>query len=155
MPPAVPNVVQTNPPGDIPDTQLFVTYRSANGYSVLFPEGWSRASSGSTVTFRSNYDGEQITTRSKSDPNATVRALFPSAANMKVTHVTLHGTPATLVSFRSHSNSNAVTGRSVTLENQSFVFLHGTHEAVLSLWAPQGSDNVDQWRKISQSFHWK
>lgn len=150
-----PAASQTNPPGDIPDTQLFVTFRSPIGYSVLFPEGWSRSTSGSTVTFTSNYDGEQIAVRPKADPRADVRAMFPGASALKMSHVVIHGAPSTLLTFSSTSKQDAVTGRSITLENESYVVSHGSREAILTLWAPKGSDNVDQWKKISQSLQWR
>lgn len=36
---------ETNPPGDIPDTQAFVDYSSTAGYGVKVPEGWARTDS--------------------------------------------------------------------------------------------------------------
>ena len=37
---------EKNPPGDIPDTQVFVEYRSAGGgYQLEVPEGWARRGS--------------------------------------------------------------------------------------------------------------
>jgi hypothetical protein len=43
---------EDNPPGDIPDNQAFVTYRSAvGGYSVSMPEGWARKEDGPNVSF--------------------------------------------------------------------------------------------------------
>src|SRR3954470_10175370 len=33
---------EKNPPGDIPDNQVFVPYRSPLGSSIKVPEGWSR-----------------------------------------------------------------------------------------------------------------
>jgi len=118
--------------GDIPDTQAFVTYSSPNGYAVLFPEGWSRSQTGSTVTFTWHYDGEQIT--------ATATGL--SAAQQKSASVSL-------------SQPDPLTGRRVSLQNVFYTFAKGSRRAVLRLWAPQGSDNVDQWRKISHSFRWR
>src|SRR5437764_1436783 len=44
--------VENNPPGDIPDTQAFVDYRStAGGYHLQVPEGWARSEKGSSVIF--------------------------------------------------------------------------------------------------------
>src|ERR1700680_1492289 len=33
---------EKNPPGDIPDNQVFVQYTSPSGFSIKVPEGWSR-----------------------------------------------------------------------------------------------------------------
>src|SRR5881398_2864820 len=39
--------------GDIPDNQVFLTYRNrAAGYSVSYPEGWARTGSTRDVTFQ-------------------------------------------------------------------------------------------------------
>lgn len=127
---AAPRDAATNPPGDIPDTQAFVTYTSPEGYSVLVPEGWSRTVSGSTATFSSHYDGERVYVRRRSGP------AIPHA-------------------YVSSSPPDAVTGKSIRLEHNTYVYPHGARRAVLDLWAPQGSDNVDQWKKIAQSFRWK
>jgi hypothetical protein len=127
---AAPADAQTNPPGDIPDTQAFVTYSSPEGNSVLVPEGWSRTVSGSTVTFTSHYNGERITVRNR--------------GGKPIPH-----------SYLSSSPPDAVTGKSIRLEHNVYVYPKGSRIAVLDLWAPQGSDNVDQWKKIAQSFRWK
>jgi hypothetical protein len=121
---------ETPPAGDIPDTQAFVTYASPEGYSVLVPEGWSRTVSGSTATFTSHYNGERITVR--------------NAGGKPVPH-----------RYVSSSPPDAVTGKSVRLEHNVYVYGKGHRIAVLDLWAPQGSDNADQWKKIAQSFRWK
>jgi hypothetical protein len=33
---------EKNPPGDIPDNQVFVEYRSPLGFAIKVPEGWAR-----------------------------------------------------------------------------------------------------------------
>src|SRR5947209_4592796 len=39
--------------GDIPDNQVFLTFRnSAAGYSLVYPEGWARKGGGSRTTFQ-------------------------------------------------------------------------------------------------------
>jgi hypothetical protein len=121
---------EPNAAGDIPDTQAFVIYASPQGYRVLVPEGWSRRVGLSGATFTSQFDGERVSVRRRSGP-----ALPPS--------------------YVSQSMPNKVTGKSVTLEHRVYVYPHGSREAVLDLWAPQGSDNADQWKKISQSFRWQ
>src|SRR5436190_108256 len=38
--------------GDIPDNQVFLTYRNANaGYSIKYPEGWTRQGNAGDVRF--------------------------------------------------------------------------------------------------------
>jgi hypothetical protein len=47
-----------------------------------------------------------------------------------------------------------VTGKQVRLENNFYLFLKNGKLALLTLWAPLGSDNVDQWNLIANSFKW-
>ncbi|HEY8312895.1 MAG TPA: hypothetical protein VIG51_01870 [Candidatus Baltobacteraceae bacterium] len=156
---AMPAAAQSNPPGDIPDTQLFVPFKSTGAYAVLAPEGWSRSVSGSNVTFVWNYDGERVVETSGALNGAAVlgaiRTAFGGVKDAKTKVVTLPGGPATLVTYTSESAPDAVTGKRVRLENNSYVFRKNGKSARLDLWAPQGSDNVDQWNKISRSFAWK
>src|SRR5947199_10403238 len=52
---------EKNPPGDIPDDQVFVLYKSsASGYSLKVPEGWTRSEKGSDVQFIDKYDGVAV-----------------------------------------------------------------------------------------------
>src|ERR1700694_5927022 len=53
---------EVNPPGDIPDSQAFVTFKnSTGGYQLEVPEVWSQKAAPpeyrSEVTFVHNYDG--------------------------------------------------------------------------------------------------
>src|SRR5207245_2756198 len=60
--PAVP--VESNPPGDIPDNTAFVPYHSKKGgWTVTVPEGWSRTTTGSTVTFTDKLNTVQVDAR--------------------------------------------------------------------------------------------
>ena len=50
-----PNAPEVVAPGDIPDTQVFVPYTTAD-YTVTVPEGWSQSISGSTTTYADHYN---------------------------------------------------------------------------------------------------
>ncbi len=155
--------VASPPPGDIPDTQQFVLYRSAHGYRLLFPEGWARSTTPHGVTFTWHFDGEQLltyTSRSVPAPSAGDPAIasairsFHNVRGIRVHRQRLPGGLAVVASFASQSHQSAVTGRRIALENQSYLFHRGSQTVALNLWAPAGSDNVDQWRRISRSFRW-
>ncbi len=34
---------EKSPPGDIPDTQVFIDYASPEGFTLKVPEGWARS----------------------------------------------------------------------------------------------------------------
>src|SRR5689334_2010130 len=46
-----PPATEFNPPGDIPDNQVFVDYRvPGSGVHIKVPEGWARSSASGTTT---------------------------------------------------------------------------------------------------------
>ena len=61
---------------------------------------------------------------------------------------------AVLIRYTSNSDANAVTNNRVRLENEAILFFNNGKEATLTLSAPQGADNVDQWNRMSKSFRW-
>jgi len=156
---------EKNPPGDIPDTQVFVTYRSSSGgYQLKVPEGWARRTNGKNVSFIDKLDGVEITiTDETTAPTAAtaktkqVAELEKSGRAVKVVNVKdiqLPGGLAALINYTSNSNPDSVTGKQIRLENSNYLFFKQGKLATLRLWAPQGADNVDQWQLISRSFRW-
>lgn len=157
---------EKNPPGDIPDSQVFVTYTSPKGYHLEVPEGWSRTvgADGAAVSLVQHYDGVSVTLApAASAPTlASLRAQQVAALEAdgravtvaSVQAVTLPAGPGFLVRYASNSDPNPVTDKQVRLENERFYLFHQGTLAALTLWAPYGSDNVDQWRRMSTSFGW-
>jgi hypothetical protein len=156
---------ENNPPGDIPDTQVFVSFASsAGGYKLDVPEGWARAASGANVTFTDTFNGVAVTvTNATAAPTvASVRATAVPMLEQngravqvqKVEQVSVPGGAAVRVTYTANSDPNAVTGKQIRLENERYIFFKNGKEAMLTLSAPQGSDNVDQWKRMAQSFTW-
>ncbi|GAC1487743.1 MAG: lipoprotein [Ktedonobacteraceae bacterium] len=150
---------------DIPDTQTFVTYSSSlGGYSLNVPEGWARTTNAADVNYVFNLDGLQVaitktTTAPTSDSVRTNQAVTlqqtgKAVRDVKVSDVQLPGGPAVLIVYTSNSDPNPVTGKQVRLENNSYLYYKNGMLATLTLWAPVGADNVDQWARISHSFKW-
>lgn len=155
-----------SPAGDIPDSQAFVTYASASGhYSFLAPEGWARTVTDTDVRFVSKFNGvsTKITQDQQSFSLANVKAnqvknLKADGQEVKIVEVkemSLPGGKAVLVKYNSKSKPNSVTNKQIQLENENFYFYKNGQLATLHLWAPQGADNVDQWKKMSESWSWK
>ena len=171
---------ESNPPGDIPDSTVFVPYRSAKGgYVVRVPEGWSRLTRGSSVEFTDKLNavtvswstaGSMPTTSSakSSDVPAlrrTQRAfrlgrILSCAPGCTIPYstapisVNLPSGPAVVITYTANSTPNAVTGKQYRLEELRFEFYRSGKEVALTLSGPVGSDNVDPWRLVSQSFGW-
>jgi len=150
---------------DIPDTQVFVTYASSQGkYGLEVPEGWAQSASGIEVSFVNNLDGLQVAlTSAATQPTAssvrtgqavTLQQTSRAVQDVKVQDVHLASGPAVLITYTSNSDPNAVTGKQVRLENNRYLFFKNGKLATLTLSAPVGADNVDQWLRIANSFRW-
>lgn len=157
---------EVNPPGDIPDSQAFVNYRSvAGGYQLDVPEGWARTENGPTVTFVQRFDGVDVTTAAAlaAPTVASVRGnearhILSSGHAVTITEVSVTVLPsgrAVRIRYGSNSEANAVTNNRVRLENEAILFFNNGKEATLTLSAPQGADNADQWNRVSNSFRWR
>ena len=156
---------EKNPPGDIPDDQVFVDYSSPLGFSVKVPEGWGRTDANDGVTFADKYGTVVVAVKPASAALtlASVRAnevpeLEKTGHAVKisaVTEVKLPAGPAIRIAYGANSEPNAVTGKQIRLENERFLIAHGDKVAALTFAAPAGADNADQWTLMSQSFGWK
>lgn len=154
---------EKNPPGDIPDSQVFIVY-SADSYALKVPEGWARTVTGPNVSFASKLDGVSVTlTPAATAPTMDwvkaqyVPDLIKAGRAVKVTAVsaeTLPGGPAIRIDYTSNSEPNAVTMKQIRLENARYLFFKSSTLTALDLYAPAGADNVDQWQLMSRSFAW-
>lgn len=158
-----PAVVETNPPGDIPDNQAFVPYAGA-GFTVTIPEGWARSSAGSSVVFSDKYNSIKISSApaAQAPTPATVQAVdlpkikAASQGYVAGTVATVQRTagPAVLATYHAYSAVNPVTGKVADEAVERYTFWRAGKSVTLTLAAPVGSDNVDPWRKVTDSFTW-
>jgi hypothetical protein len=157
--------VQVHPAGDIPDTTVYVPYTSASGHvQVKVPEGWSRQTSATSTTFTSALNSVTVAWMPmtaaptvSSVRASTVAALQKSTLAFRlqtVRAVSLPGGPAVEVIYQVNSPPNSVTGRQYRLVIERFEFYRHGRGAALTLSSAVGSDNVDPWRKVSESFRW-
>lgn len=165
-PPEQPVAPEKNPPGDIPDSQVFITYTSPAGrYAVEAPEGWARVEHGTDVEFTDKFDGEQVALSRQATPptvSSVQREQAPALQHhgraVKVQGVKTksmpHGNAVVYVVYTSNSAPDPVTGKQIRLDNVTYYYYHQGTLAALTLWAPHGADNADQWKRISESFRW-
>ncbi|MEO8242742.1 MAG: hypothetical protein ABI832_10540 [bacterium] len=156
---------EKNPPGDIPDTQVFVTFTSDAGYSLKVPEGWARSGIGTDVTFTDKLDGVSVSLASASTaPNVDwakahyLPQMVQAGRAVKVTQVSAVELPvgsAVLIAYSANSDPNPVTSKQLRLEGNRYLIWHKGAMAVLDMTAPFGADNVDQWKLMSDSFRWQ
>ena len=155
---------ETNPPGDIPDTQAFVTYTSPQGFHLEVPEGWARSKSGQGVHFADKYGSVDVQVNTaqnaptvSSARQTQVAALTASNRAVEVSDVQavqLPGGQAVRIDYASNSDANPVTDKQIRLENAEYLYYRGGKLVSVTFSAPYGADNVDQWRYMSESFGW-
>ena len=156
---------ERNPPGDIPDTQVFVAYAPKAGYALKVPEGWARSGDPKNIRFVDKLDGVAVTL---SDIKAAPTLKWVKSSYLpemikadravevsSVKEVTLPAGPAIRIAYAVNSAPNPVTSKQIRLEAQRFLFWQSGTMAALELWAPAGADNVDQWKLMSESFRWQ
>lgn len=161
-----PNAPEVNAAGDIPDNQAFVAYSPpAGGFTVKVPEGWSRTEAGGSVTFTDKLNSVRMeTVAAASAPTVAsaeqrevpaIRAASKNYEAGKVSEVTRKAGPAVLITYRADSPPNAVTGKVIHLDVERYEFWRSGTQVILTLSGPQGADNVDPWRIVTDSFGWQ
>jgi hypothetical protein len=153
--------IETNPPGDIPDTTHYVTWASPDG-KVKFnhPEGWAQTSAKDGVRFADKLNSITVTTSSGPVPTVAsansrfVPALVQAGGAVQVISTaaaTLPAGPAVKITWRVNSAPDAVTGR--VYRDEVITYLVGVHNRVvrMDLSGAVGSDNVDPYKIMSQS----
>jgi hypothetical protein len=148
---------ETNAAGDIPDQQPFKVYSPPeNSYRVKVPEGWalSEAPGKATLTDKLNSIdirvvaalGEPTIESAKSAEVSELAAMVPCFQLVDVV--------AILIMYRADAAPDPVTGKTVRDDVERYEFFKNGKEVILTLSAPAGSDNVDPWRVVTDSFTW-
>jgi len=156
---------EVNPAGDIPDTQAFVAYAPpTGGFSLKVPEGWARTDDAAGVTFTDKFNSVGVTAvdapaaPTVASAQAELGAIRSASANYeagKVSAVTRTAAPGVLITYRADSAANAVTGKVIRLDVERYEFWKAGKELILTLSSPQGADNVDPWRTVTDSLRWQ
>lgn len=156
---------ESNPAGDIPDDQAFVAYSpTSGGFTVTVPEGWARTDTGPSTMFTDKYNSVRIDSLpSAAAPTlasaraAEVPVIKAAAREFALGQIKTLGRKAgqaILINYRADSAPNPVTGKVVLEAVERYEFWRSGRSVVLTLSAPVGSDNVDPWRTITDSFAW-
>lgn len=131
---AAPSEAESAATGDIPDNQAFLLYTDKPaGYTIRYPEGWARTGSGKDVTF-------------KEKANVIHVVVHSGSAKSK---------PGEKKTVTRRSAADPVTGKRLPLLVDVYEYENGGKVAVLELSTPEGVDNVDAYRMISESFQWR
>jgi hypothetical protein len=162
---ANPEPKDSSPAGDIPDSQAFVAFAAPDAsYTVEVPEGWARTDSPGGVTFTDNFNTVVIESRTgTSAPTPASARLTELAANAAVTPGVSYGDVSTVIrragqaivlTYHQDSAPSPVTGKVTAQSVERYEFFCNGHTVTLTLAGPVGADNVDPWRRITDSFVW-
>jgi hypothetical protein len=131
--------------GDIPDNQIFLTFRNKSaGWSMQYPEGWAQSGSGSQLAFRDkNNIVRVVITKGAAPSTADVRKQLASLKSAQLkngpTQITVSGAPAIKVVYTTTSAPSQVTGKRVTLIVDRYYLSHAGKQAIVDLGTPQVS----------------
>ncbi|MET7618031.1 hypothetical protein [Streptomyces sp. NPDC005408] len=163
---AKPAPAESNPAGDIPDNQAYVTYQPAQGgFTVKVPEGWARTTTGNAVTFTDKLNRIEIA--SSNAPTAptpqsvnskvvpVLQRQVPAFSMGKVTVVSRQAGRGVLVTYQGNSAPDPVTGKVVHDAFERYSFQHNGRQVDLTLSGPVGADNVDPWHIVTDSLRWQ
>ena len=160
-----PQAAESNPPGDIPDNQAFLLYTAADhSFAVKYPEGWARTDSSADVVFSDKFNSITVAPHNgfyqpSEDYARTVEvpeiaASTPGFTPGTISTVQRSAGPAVLISYQGDSPPSPVTGKSIKQDVQRYEFTNAGRGVVVTLSAAAGSDTVDPWRVITDSFTW-
>lgn len=154
-----------SPAGDIPDTQAFVSFTAPDGsFALEVPEGWAQSRDGTAAVFSDRYNSIRIATGA--EPSApthasvaatvvpTLRSQVAGFRLQKVLTVRRKAGSAVVVIYEGASAPDPVTGKSVRLAFERYLYWKHGARADVTVAAPVGSDNVDPWRTVTDSFAW-
>ena len=157
-------VPEKNPPGDIPDSQVFIIYTSPLGVSLKIPEGWSRKERADGASIFDKYGVIDIAVSASNAVPTTASAKTGEVAELErngravkigsIKDVTLPAGGAVLIVYTSNSEANAVTGKQIRLENERYLIGRAGKVATLTFSAPAGAYNADQWQLMRDSLKW-
>jgi hypothetical protein len=152
-------------PGDIPDTQAYVSYSPpSGGYHFDVPEGWGRSQAGTASTFTDKFNSIRVellpvptapsVASAQAGDVAALAASVPCFAAGKVSSVSRKAGTAILITYKADSPPDQVTGKVVRQDVERYEFWRAGQEVVITLSSSLGSDNVDPWRRVTDSFGW-
>ncbi len=162
---ANPVATESNPPGDIPDNQLFVGFTPPGTHvTVKTPEGWGRSTTSGDIVFTDKLNSITIhVAPAGSAPSpasvrtadvAALRSSVPKFSVGQVSTVQRAGGSAILLTYQGDSAPNEVTGKVVRDAFERYVYFHAGQRLDLTLSGPVNADNVDPWKTVSESVRW-
>lgn len=156
---------ESNPPGDIPDTQAFVPVTPAGApVTLLVPEGWARTESAAGTVFDDKLNRIQVAaTSTAAAPTVAsvtgtdlpaLRGSVPNFTPGQVTTDSRTAGPVIVTTYQGDSPVDPVTGKVVRDAFERYTYFKNGTRVDVTLSGPVNADNVDPWRKVTDSLRW-
>jgi hypothetical protein len=162
---ASPAATEQVAPGDIPDTQAFVTAKAPSGrWAIKVPEGWSQRTVTAGLQFTDKLNVIQAIERTAAQAptvasvtSADVAALRASRAGVTVGTIapfTRAGGSGVVLQYQADSAKDPVTGKVHRDAAEEYLFFKNGREVAVTVSGAIGADNVDPWKIVTNSFRW-
>lgn len=162
---ASPPATEQVAPGDIPDTQAYVTARAPSGHWELkVPEGWAQRTTPHGFAFTDKLNtvaADERTAASaptvdgvKASEVPALRAAHTGVVVTSVGGFQRRGGSGVLLRYRFDSPKDPVTGKVHRAAAEEYLFFHAGREVAVTLSGAVGADNVDPWRMVTDGFRW-
>jgi hypothetical protein len=162
---ATPAATEQVAPGDIPDTQAYVTAKAPSGaWSIKVPEGWAQQTVSAGLLFTDKLNVIQAVERTAAKAptvasvgSTEVAALKGARSGVKVGAIatfTRAGGSGIVLTYQADSAKDPVTGKVHRDAAEEYLFFKNGHEVVVTVSGAVGADNVDPWKIVTNSFRW-
>ena len=84
-----------------------------------------------------------------------LRSAHPGFALTDISPFTRAGGSGVLIRYEADAPANAVTASTHRQAVEDYVFWKDGTQVDVTLTSPKGADNVDPWKKITDSFRWQ
>jgi hypothetical protein len=128
------------------------------------PEGWARTDDGDHITFSDKLNSIDVNVvaaptaptveSAKADEVPTIAQTAKCFRVKDVTTVRRSSGDMVLITYNADSAPDPVTGKVVLDDVERYEAWANGKEAILTLSGPAGSDNVDPWKIVTDSFTW-
>ena len=141
--------------------QVFVAYRSPQGFSLKVPVSWARTTTPSSVVFADTHRRIEVSIVDVTASSTRLRAWADRSADSSgvvaihsVREAKLPAGRSIQIRFTSSFQRSPATNYDIRLDSERYLIIGYGKIAVLTLCAPALVETADLWKLIAASFRW-
>jgi hypothetical protein len=127
------------------------------------PQGWPRIESADKVTFAGKAGGESVQFASGACASGDPRVVLAGAvmhagdfvANVRLEPIALPAGPAYRAEYETSATAPGAGDERAHFAALAYLLRRDGRCALITLWAPFGAQDVDQWQRVARSFRWR